>query len=117
MTTPTPQPDDAIREALQRDAARLPVPPFDARLHQDAMRRIRSLTEPAPGSASFRPRYALASLAALLALVVLLALCWPRFSPKIDLAADLGPQPAAPRDSLLTYQAAARNGDDALFAI
>ncbi|MFA7343012.1 MAG: hypothetical protein WC003_01790 [Terrimicrobiaceae bacterium] len=39
-------PRDSIHEALRRDAARIPEPPFDAALHHAGMRRIRALAAP-----------------------------------------------------------------------
>jgi hypothetical protein len=46
MKNTDPQSDHtaAVREALQRDAARVQLPIFDAALHYATMRRIRSLT-------------------------------------------------------------------------
>ncbi len=53
MSTPTPDDTQPMRDALQRDAARVPEPAFDAALHYTTMRRVRALAE-TPSAASPR---------------------------------------------------------------
>jgi hypothetical protein len=119
MNAPTPHndDDDAMRNALQRDSARVTEPPFDAALHHATMDRIRALAESAAGAWRFHLLPALATAASVLALAALLVLWWPHSSPKKEVAADFRPHQPAPRASLLAYQAAARNSDEALFAV
>jgi len=117
MNTPTPDDNDAMRDALQRDAARVPEPPFDATLHQAAMRRIRALADPAGRTSRFLLLPALATAAAVLAVAALVFLGRPHSSPKNEVAAELIPHPAAPRASLLAYRTAAGEGDEALLAV
>ena len=58
MNTPEPNDDQtALREALQRDAAGLSEPNFDAALHHATMRRIRALSEPGPIHHGWRLAY------------------------------------------------------------
>ncbi len=118
MNAPTPDDHEALRAALRHDAAQVPEPPFNAALHQATMRRIRALGEPAAAATSrFHLLPTLATAAAALALAALFALWWPHPPPQHEAAADLTPQPTAPRASMLAYQAAASKGDDALFVL
>lgn len=48
MRTPNPDGHSELREALQRDAARIQEPPFDVALHHATIRRIRALADSGP---------------------------------------------------------------------
>jgi len=116
----TPDENQPTREALQRDAAGVPKPDFNPALHYSTMRHVRGLAEKPPRS--FRLAPALAAAAAVLALVVGLALWQMRALPVKQLASNSRQShphsmTAMQRSSLLTYQAAADKGDDALFAL
>lgn len=127
MSIPTPEENDPMRDALQRDAARLPKPDFDPALHHATMRRIRELAEPAI------PRWNWVPLMTSAAAVVLLAsIAWwqMRSLPENKLAAQSQPERplhltvptplppvVAPRASLLAYQVAANDSDAALLAM
>ncbi|HSI15192.1 MAG TPA: hypothetical protein VK961_24300 [Chthoniobacter sp.] len=120
MSTPTPNENQPMREALQRDAASLPEPDFNPALHYATMRRVRGLAE--TPTRRFRLSPALATTAAVLALAASLMLWQMRSSSDHEAASNfqpgqLQPQPTMPLASLLTYQAAADKGDDALFAL
>lgn len=120
MSTPIPDEDQPMRDALQRDAAGVPKPDFDPALHYATMRRMRSLAE-APAHRLHLPT-ALAAAAAALAVAASFMLWQMHSSPERHAAANAHPEspqppPAMPRTSLLTYQAAAGEGDDALFAL
>jgi len=119
MKTPLPNDDESMRDALQRDAARVPEPSFDPALHHAAMRRIRALADPEVKASRFHSWPALITAAAVLTLSVLAL--WR--SP----SAPVKPHPAGtvsltapsllPRSSQLAYQTAASHGDEALFTL
>jgi hypothetical protein len=120
MSAPTPDENQPMREALQRDATGVPKPDFDPALHYATMRRIRSLAETPARRFHLSP--AVAAAAAVLVLAASLALWQMRSSPEHPVVtvfqpAHPQPPPAMPRASLLTYQTAANKGDDALFAL
>jgi hypothetical protein len=132
MNTPTPNPDDedAMRDALRRDAARVTEPAFDAALHHSTMRRLRALATP-PAKRAVLPWWpAIAAGTACLLLVVLrpdlrrqpenFAVTTGSKLPgeKAPLAAhgEVGSDAPLPRSGLVTYQVALRAGDDALLA-
>jgi hypothetical protein len=112
MAIPPPDDDDAMREALQQDAARVSMPPFDPALHYATMRLIRGLPDPRQTRRRWRPVAALAAAACGLALFLAL---WRLPSPS-------GKSPhetprAAAGDSWAAYEKAATNGDAALLAM
>jgi len=117
MNAPMPDDDQPMREALQRDAARVPEPPFDSALHHATMRRIRALETRESTKPWFVSWPALAGAAAVLAATIIV-LWIPRASPHGAapvVATAASAIPSAPA-SLLSYQAAAREGEAALFA-
>lgn len=125
----TPDENQPMRDALQRDAARAPKPDFDPTLHYATMRSLRGLAEKPARRFHLAP--ALATAAAVLAVAVSLVFWQMRSQPENQVAAQFqsGPFPHTPvppstvspatvtRASLVTYQAAAENSDDALFAM
>jgi hypothetical protein len=117
MTAPLPDDDQSLRDALQRDAARISEQPFDAALHQAAMRRIRALAAPESKAPWFTLWPALTGATAVLAVVIAVAL-WPSHpsSNHAPVAAMAAAPSAPPRASLLAYRTAANEGDAALFA-
>ena len=129
MSTPSPDENQPMREALQRDAAGVPKPDFNPTLHYATMRRVRSLMEAPTRRIRLIP--ALAAAAAVMILAVSLALWEMRPLRENQLASQpqSGPphqMPVPPsmvspatitRASLITYQAAAEKSDDALFAL
>jgi hypothetical protein len=117
MNAPTPDDHQPTRKALQRDAARVPEPPFDQALHDSTMRRLRALTATQSKSPWFTSWPALASAAAVLAIVLTIPF-WPSRSSSHhtpDAVATAVPLSIPPRASLLAYQIAAKEGDSALF--
>lgn len=125
MSTPTPDENQPMRDALQRDATRVPIPDFDPALHYSTMRRLRSLAETPDRAFHLSP--ALAAAAAVLALGASLAIWQIHFTPGHKRISQLPPTTPAPllsesqpplgRSSLLVYQAAAEKGDEALLAL
>jgi hypothetical protein len=125
MSTPTPDENQSMRDALQRDAARVPTPDFDSALHHSTMRRLRSLAETPTRPFFLSPAFAAA--AAMLALAASLAVWQMRSTPEQPVAnhphqqehspISPAPQPTLPRSSLLAYQTAADQSDEALFAL
>ena len=123
MSTANPDPNDlaALREALQRDAARVPAPSFDAALHHAAMRRIRALSpaEPRP----FSWKWALASTAVgALGVVALLWMVTQPLRPQATgrqerVAAAPAHLPVVPPASAWAYEQAAAQGDDVFQAM
>lgn len=116
----TPDENQPMRDALQRDATGVPKPDFDPTLHYATIRRIRVLAETPARRFPLAP--ALATAAAVLALTAGLALWQIHPAPEHPVAASShpalpSPQAAIPRSSLLSYQTAAGKGDDALFAL
>jgi hypothetical protein len=116
MNAPLPD-DQSLRDALQRDAARISEQPFDAALHQATMRRIRALAandSKSPRGASWP---ALASATAALAVIIAVAL-WPSHlsSNHAPVVATPAAPSVPPRASLLSYRTAASEGDATLFA-
>jgi len=120
MSTSTPDPDAhaSLREALQRDAARVPEPPFDAVLHRATMRRIQALAEAAPARSGSPGWNWTASLSAATALgvICLLAFLWlsrgiRRNPVQIASFAKICP----PRATVLAYQRAMNGRQDAFF--
>lgn len=114
----TPDENQPMQEALQRDAASAPKPDFNPALHYATMRRLRGLAG-APGCPlGFWP--VLASAAAVLMLTASFAF-WQMHAPQGYRGASQPSLqrefPAMPRTSLLTYQIAANHGDDALSAL
>ncbi|MEP6671751.1 MAG: hypothetical protein ABJF10_21505 [Chthoniobacter sp.] len=119
MSTPTPDDDQSMRDALQRDAARVSEPAFDAALHYETMRRVRALAETKSATPRWHLAPTLTAAAAVVALSALIAL-WPHSSAPTkprEVVTSLAPRTAAPRASLLAYQAAANDGDAALLAL
>lgn len=127
MSTPTPDENQPLCDALQRDAARVPKPAFDPALHHATMRRIRELAEPSSPKWNWVP---LMTSAAVVALLACIAWWQMRSLPENKIAAQAQPEQmkhssvptpspviAAPRASLLAYQTAASEGDAALFAM
>jgi anti-sigma-K factor RskA len=122
MKSPTPENHDdehhAMREALQRDAARLREEPFDAGLHYATMRRIRALG----GADRSHPGWRVVALGAacvLMLIAVVSFVSW-RSPPPVVAVADhpaesVAAEPA--RASAWSYQLAARQGDEALLAM
>ena len=120
MNTPTPDPDPhaALREALQRDAARVPEPPFDAALHRATMRRIHALAGPAPArSGPLGWNWAMSlSTATAIAVVCLLAFLWPFTGIRrgtVETASFARIHP--PKATVLAYQRAMSGREDGLF--
>ena len=118
MNFPTPDDDQAMRESLQRDAARVPEPAFDAALHYATMRRVRAQ---AKGS---RPRIGvlagLTTAGAVLAVSALVFFRWPHSTTQMERreVASSAPAPALNvRASLFAYQTAAGGGEATLFAM
>ena len=119
MNTPTPDPDahSALREALQRDAARVSEPPFDAALHYATVRRIRALPDPA-SARSGSPGWIWAALSAATAVgvVCLLAFLWPSgLIRRIPVESPSFASFCAPRASVLAYQRALNGREEAFF--
>ncbi|EDY21196.1 hypothetical protein CfE428DRAFT_1489 [Chthoniobacter flavus Ellin428] len=122
MSTPNPDADQPMRDALQRDAAQLPKPDFDPRLHSTAMRRIREQAEPSIPQWNLVPLLTSAMVVALLASIAFWQI---HSSPENKIAVQSQPDhplhppvaPAVPRASLLAYRTAANEGDAALFAL
>jgi hypothetical protein len=80
MNAPTPNHDDdqPMREALRRDAARVPEPLFDAALHYATLRRVRVLAGASSTQQRVWLRPALVSAAAMIiGLAALAVLCTP----------------------------------------
>ncbi|MDR3403110.1 MAG: hypothetical protein P4L99_11495 [Chthoniobacter sp.] len=120
MSTPTPDENQPMRDALQRDAARVPEPAFDATLHYATMRRLRALAEAKSATPWLRRAPVLAGTAIILVLGALVFVRQPPSAPRTtppEVIASLAPPAAAPRASLLAYQVAANDGDTALFAL
>ena len=111
MNNPTPDPDAhaALREALQRDAARVPEPPFDAVLHRATMRRIRALADPA--SARWNWATSLSAATAVGAVCLLAFLCLRQNRVQTASFARIG----LPRATVWAYQRAANGREDAFF--
>jgi hypothetical protein len=120
MSTPTPDENQPMREALQRDAAGVPKPDFNPAQHYATMRRIRGLPETPRRQFGLWPMLAVAT--AVLMLTAAFAF-WQMRPPHRNRVASqtLLPQEhplvAMPRTSLLTYQMAASQGEDALSAL
>ena len=117
MNAPDPHSDThaALREALRRDAARIPEPPFDAALHHATVRRIRSLADRASArSGSPGWNWAALSTASAVGAVCLLAFLWPsglnRRSPVETAAFE---NLCVPRASMLAYQRALNGREEA----
>ncbi|HEY3899869.1 MAG TPA: hypothetical protein VGM54_14715 [Chthoniobacter sp.] len=118
MSTPLRDDDQSLRDALQHDAARISKRPFDAALHQATMRRIRALGATESKTPWFVSWPALATAAAVAAMIIAVAL-WPSrpsSRPVPTAAIAVVVSPVSPRASLLSYQIAANEGDAALFA-
>ena len=117
MNAPLTDDDQPLRDALQRDAARISERPFDATLHQATMRRIRALSATEAQTSWFASWPMLASAAAVVAAIVTVAL-WPSHpsSNSVPATAIAAVVPAPPRASILAYQVATNEGDAALFA-
>jgi len=113
MPAPDSNDHDPMQEALRRDAARISEPPFDPALHYAAMRRIRALADGGSKPSRFRPMPIFATAIAASIVAVFLATQPPHPSPK---NAPREATHTAPPASLLAYQQAAAQGDDALFA-
>jgi hypothetical protein len=126
----TPDENQPMREALQRDATRVSKPDFDPALHYATMRRLRSLAK--TPNREFRWAPALAATTAVLALAVSLVHWRMPPLPENQVASQsqsghsrhapaspslIVPTPAAARTSALTYQTAANQGEDVLFAL
>jgi hypothetical protein len=69
--TPNPEDHSELREALRRDAARMPEPAFNPALHHATMRRVRALPGTDRTRSGLRWWPALGAGAALLLVVVL----------------------------------------------
>lgn len=126
MNTPAPDHEehDPLSAALRRDAARVQEPPFDPALHYAILRRIRAMADTGAAPSRLRWMPALVTTAAVLVLAVLLAFWLPRSSPRNvpretarTAPIHTAPIKTAPPTSLLAYQAAAAEGDDALLAM
>jgi hypothetical protein len=107
---------DEMREALRRDAARVPQAPFDPALHHATMRGIRALADSTQRSSRFHLLPVLAAAAAVLLLAALVAWPWLHPAPKREVAADSTAPQATPSATLLAYQLTAGQGDEALLA-
>jgi hypothetical protein len=117
MKNTDPQNDHtaAVREALQRDAARVQLPPFDAALHYATMRRLRSLAS----SDSARPLWWRVALPAAAVIVTGLAGIFWYFGPTnrpTDGTVAAVPTISGPQATAWTYQQAATQGNEALLA-
>ena len=120
MNNPSPDPDAhaALCEALQRDAARIPEPPFDPALHRATIRRIWALANPAPArSGSLGWNWVASfSVATAAGAICLLAFLWPsglnRRSPVETASFE---NLCAPRASMLAYHRALNGREEAFF--
>jgi hypothetical protein len=117
MKNPDQQNDDtsAVTGALQRDAARVPLPPFDAALHQATMRRLRALA-----SVEHTPLWWRVALPAAAVIVIGTGIALWHSGPAPH-ATDGGVAAASvmtvPQASSWAYQQAATQGDEALLAM
>lgn len=117
MKNTGPQNDDtaAVREALQRDAALVQLPPFDAALHHATMRRIRALAS--ADHARLWWRVALAAVAVIvIGMGIALWHAGPTPRTTDGTVATMRGIPV-PRASSWTYQRTAAQGDEALLAM
>jgi hypothetical protein len=104
----------AVREALQRDAARVQLPNFDASLHDATMRRIRALE-----SANHARLWWRVALPAVAVIVIGMGIALWHFGSTRRTAADTIAAVTiipVPRASSWSYQRAAAQGDEALLA-
>src|SRR5262249_19252538 len=107
MTTPHPNDDDVMREALRRDAGRVGEPAFDATLHHATMRRIRGLASRSTENRRTQILLRFAAAAAVVVLATFVALKHPGSVRKEagHATANVVPLPAeAPRASALAYR-------------
>ncbi len=117
MKNTGPQNDDtaAVREALQRDAGRVQLPPFNAALHHATMRRIRTLA-----SADHAPLWWRVALPAVAVIVIGMGIAVWHFGPTprtTDGTVAAAMAITVPRASSWTYQRTAAQGDEALLAM
>lgn len=113
-----PDPDHAdLREALQRDAARVPETPFQVSLHYDTMRRVRALAERPAGHGMKHAWLWATPAAALLMLALLIAYSHRPHEPLQTHTTPATEQPALQlKGSEWSYQIAAAQGDEVLNA-
>jgi len=117
MKNTGPQNDDtaAVREALQRDAGRVQLPPFNAALHQATMRRIRTLA-----SADHAPLWWRVALPAVAVIVIGVGIALWHFGPAprtTDGTAAAATALPVPQAAAWSYQRTAAQGDEALLAM
>ncbi len=104
-------PESAMSEQLRRDAERISEAPFDRKLHQSTIRRIRHLEDKPLDSGVWSLRKsALMSMVALGCGMIVLVLWWPIQT------GDIVQSPAVLPSSTLAYQAAYAEGEEDLLA-
>jgi hypothetical protein len=115
-----PDENQPMREALERDAARVSGPHFNTALHHATMRRVRALAQADNGWHRIPLFLKVTAAAAILAVAVLVAreVFAPvtKEAPRIAVTSAAS-QPALPRATALAYGAAANEGDAALLAM
>ena len=115
---PDPDAHAVIREALQRDAARVAEAPFDVALHRATMRRIHALADTVPvrsGSQGWNWAASF-SVATAFGAVCLLAFLWsssPIRRDPVETASVASICP--PEASVFAYQRAFNGREEALF--
>ena len=121
MNPTSPDPEDeehrAMREALQRDAARIGEESFDAALHYATMRRIR---EPGGARRELRgwPMMAFGGACAALLVLGVIFIPWRLAPPEVVAINSAVPSASEPaRGTAWAYQRAARLGDEDLLAM
>jgi hypothetical protein len=105
----------AVLKALQRDAARVQLPPFDAALHYATMRRIRTLA----ATDHARPLWWRVALPAVAVIMTGMAGTLWYFGPTnrpTDGTVAAVSTISGPRASLWTYQQTADQGEESLLA-
>ena len=115
ITDPQNDRTAAVLKALQRDAAQVQLPPFDAALHYATMRRIRSL---ASGDHA-RPLWWRVALPAVAAIVTGMAGIFWYFGSTNRTTDDTFAAVSTisgPRASLWSYQQTADQGEESLLA-
>jgi hypothetical protein len=114
-------PQRAMREALQRDAAKVTDAPFNAGLHYETMRRIRGLAETKKGTEVRWGWIAAATGAcACAALVAFLHFGNPvheQSAPRMVATKEISVPLVTKPVSAWAYAVAARQGDEALLAV
>ncbi len=101
--------ESRLREELQRDAARIPVPPFDPVLHHAAIRRIRALAK--PQQPAWWP--ALSAVAAVLVLAMVFT-HFPARPIQSPLVKPVESVASLPSTTVWAYRQVVAQGEDAL---